>query len=135
LTTNNKPLVTGNIIIFDKDDKLLKSFDSFPNATVFIRLIDVSVVDAASKVVLEKVIKNIDYCKDTSRSQGRKFFSMPFRLYGKISDNQARYAISIHIDMDGDGIVSIGDYINMQSYPVITHGNPKYVSVKVKQIN
>jgi hypothetical protein len=89
-------------------------------------------VDSASKIILEQVIKKIDY-HGHIQSQQEKFFHIPFELYG--TDKHAQYAVSVHIDMDGDNTVSLGDYINRESYPVITHGNANEVSVKVRQIH
>ena len=42
--------------------------------------------------------------------------------------------LEVHVDVDNDGKISVGDYINMESYPVLTYGNPNYISVKVKNV-
>ena len=50
-------------------------------------------------------------------------------------DFRRLYAIRVHIDVDNNGKINPGDFVNMQSYPVITHGYPKdNVSVHVKQV-
>jgi hypothetical protein len=38
------------------------------------------------------------------------------------------------VDLDGDGKISKGDYISMQSYPVLTFGSPSEVTIEVKQV-
>ena len=38
------------------------------------------------------------------------------------------------VDVDGDGKVSVGDYISMQSYPVLTFGYPREVTIEVKKV-
>jgi hypothetical protein len=60
---------------------------------------------------------------------------IPFKLYGKIKNRQAGYAISVHVDIDGDGEIGIGDYISMERYPVLTYGYPNHVTVRVKRID
>lgn len=40
---------------------------------------------------------------------------------------------STHPDDDSDGIRQ-GDYLTMQSYPVLTHGNPSAATVELKRI-
>ena len=37
-------------------------------------------------------------------------------------------------DVDGDGQVSRGDYITMESYPVLTHGYPHVVIVRLRKV-
>jgi uncharacterized protein (DUF2141 family) len=47
---------------------------------------------------------------------------------------RARYAVSVHIDVDGNGKINSGDFINMESYPVLTYGYPDNILVYVRQI-
>ena len=115
-----KPLVKGEIL-FEKD------VPSFSGAAVYIRLEDVSRMDAPSKVISEQVIRNVKY---DSISHSR----IAFALHAKIPDTKARYAISVHVDLDGNGKLNVGDFINMESYPVLTHGYPNNVLVRVRQI-
>ena len=42
--------------------------------------------------------------------------------------------IRVHIDVDRDGRVSRGDYITMESYPVLTWGHPDRVTVRVREV-
>jgi uncharacterized lipoprotein YbaY len=116
----NRFIVKGRIII-DSDIK------SFSGATIFVRLKDATFADTYSKLVSEQIIKNVNYDIRTPNQ-------FDFELYAENLDDKADYIIEVHIDVDGNGIVSSGDFINMESYPVISHGFPRDVSIKVKEL-
>jgi hypothetical protein len=42
--------------------------------------------------------------------------------------------VRVHIDVDGDGQISPGDYISMQSYPVALLANAPPVQVHVHRV-
>jgi uncharacterized lipoprotein YbaY len=94
-----------------------------PCSVIYIRLEDVTQVDSFSTIITEKAIKGL--------TAGNK---IGFDIEGMIC-NTHNYIISVHADIDGDGKISVGDFINMQSYPVLTYGHPKYISVDAKQVN
>jgi uncharacterized lipoprotein YbaY len=112
------PLVKG-IIVFEDNIK------PFTGATIYIRLLDVSLQDAPSKLIAEQVIKNASYSNDQK---------IEFAIYGNITNNYARHSINIHVDTDNNGKISKGDFITMQSYPVITFNYPNNIEVNVKEI-
>ncbi len=115
---SDKTLVTGEVV-FEADTP------PFADAVVTVRLEDVSLIDAPSKVVAEQVIRNV------SCSGG----GLPFELKGALpDDDRARYTVSAHVSLGGGRDVQQGDYITMQSYPVLTHGNPDRVTVQVKLV-
>ena len=97
------------------------------NAKAYVQLLDVGAADASSRVIAEQVLTDISQ----KASSGQ---SIPFVLYGAIPDERGSYTISVHVDVDGDGKISRGDYITMQSYPVLTFGYPDRVSVEVKKV-
>jgi uncharacterized lipoprotein YbaY len=97
-----------------------------PGSNVYVRLEDVSMIDTYSKVVSEQSITGINHEVDTSTK-------LNFEIQGMTYDDHS-YSIRVHVDIDGDGNMSKGDFINMQSYPVLTHGHPNFVSVIVKEI-
>jgi len=116
------------------DDELLVSVEvtfedaeSFSGATVYVRLEDVSRADVAARVIAEQVLR------DVSLRPGRPAKLM-INLRGKAVDEQARYAVRVHADLDGDGQISRGDYISMESYPVLTFGNPNEAIVRVHRV-
>ena len=112
----SEPLVTGEI--------LLPAGVVLPTrAVAYVRLLDTSLADAPSITVAEQIIKDV-------AAQNAKGRSIKFALYGELRDARASYTVSVHIDVDLDGLVSVGDYISMQSYPVISFGYPDYVAVQ-----
>ena len=114
------PLVEGKIIF----DQLAKSIS---HGTVYIYLEDVSMADVPSRVISEQVIADVDLVATQDPA-------IEFVLYGKITDYNASYAIRVHADIDRDGKLSKGDFINMESYHVLTHGYPKNILIHVRQI-
>ena len=116
-----KPLVSGEIVFADRPE--------LPGGAIaYVRLLDTSAADALASEVGEQVLKEI--AGRANRGQ-----AIPFAIEGELRGEQASYTISVHVDLDGDGQISQGDYINMQSYPVLTYGFPNHVSVEVKRIN
>jgi uncharacterized lipoprotein YbaY len=129
ITTASSAPLRGKII-FDKNN-----VKPFSGATVYIRLQDVTMQDVPSKLILQQVIKDLSYDgNDIANYHHQK--KLEFELFGDIVvDVRRSYAISVHIDVDNNGKINSGDFINMESYPVITHGYPKdYVLVRVKQV-
>jgi uncharacterized lipoprotein YbaY len=114
------PLVKGEIT-FETD------IQPFSGATIYIRLEDITFTDAASKVIAEYVEQNVSFNPKTNNI-------IPFTIVGQAPDLQANYVVSVHIDIDKDGEVSSGDFLNTQSYPVITYGYPNQVSIIVHQV-
>ena len=113
-------LLTGAIVIPEKE--------SLPgNAVAYVHLLDTSLADAPSTIVSEQVIENVARAIDQNRR-------IQFTLYGQIEDLKANYSVSVHIDLDNDGRISLGDYVNVQSYPVITYGYPKHIEVKTVKV-
>lgn len=97
----------------------------FSNATAYISLLDVSMQDVPSKTVAKQVIKDIQYPPHES---------IKFSLKGTIEDERGMYVISAHIDVDGDGQVSVGDYITTGYYEVAAVKNTTGLNVKVYRV-
>lgn len=116
----SEPLVTGEIQ-FDQPPHLSS------DVKAYVHLLDVGAADAPSRIIAEQVLTDISQ----KASSGQ---SISFVLYGVIPDERGSYAISVHVDMDGDGKISRGDFINMQNYPVLTFGYPNRVLVLVKKV-
>jgi uncharacterized lipoprotein YbaY len=113
--------VVKGIIVLDEHIK------PFSGATVHILLEDVSFQDAPSKLITEQTIKNVSH--DNIDQQ-----KIEFVIYGNIVDTQADYSIRVHGDVDKDGRISKGDFVTVQSYPVLTHGPPDNLLVTVKEV-
>jgi uncharacterized lipoprotein YbaY len=115
-----EPLVTGKILVGE-------DAQPFTGATVYVRLEDVSYADAPSRVIAEQVIHNVSYEADAGHEP-------EFALHGDIPDERGSYAVRVHVDLHGEGRVQRGDYVSTESYPVLTFGQPKEVSVRVREV-
>lgn len=89
-------------------------------SVVRVSLLDVTFTDRAATVVAEQRIS----AREIEAGRG----SVRFEL-GAILDSRRRYSVSAHADLDGDGVVSAGDQISTESYPVGTFGYPQIVEV------
>lgn len=116
---NIEPLVKGELT-FEEDAP------PFTGATMYVYLENITVADIAAEV--------IDYYVEQNVSFDPKTTILSFAMAGKALDPRASYAVRVHIDIDGDGKVSQGDFISTQSYPVITFGHPGKVSILVRQV-
>ena len=116
----SKPVVKGEIKFAGKPDLPA-------SAKTYVRLLNTSLADAPSAIVAEQVIDH------TARfvSKGEK---VAFILEPNSIDERDTYVVSVLVDIDGDGKVSVGDYISMQSYPVLTYGSPSEVTIEVKRV-
>jgi len=94
-------------------------------SAVYIRVEDVSYSDAPAKVFAEEVLRDV-------RISGREplSFSLPV---GDPSPTD-EYSVSVHVDVDGDGKISPGDFISVQSYPVLTYGRSNQVTISVRRV-
>ncbi len=121
MSSSESPLVIGEVLLGEAKR-------SFTGATVHVQLEDVSYADAPSRVVAEQVIPDVSYEPGTERT-------LRFALYGDVPDRTGRYVVTAHVDLHGQGRVSQGDYLSMESHPVLTHGNPDQVSVRVREVS
>jgi hypothetical protein len=117
---NTVPLVKGEIT-FEEDAP------PFTGATMYVYLEDITFADITSEVIADYVERDVTFDPKTTKG-------LSFAIAGKAPDPRASYAVRVHIDIDGDGEVSHGDFISMQSYPVITFGYPREVSILVRQV-
>jgi uncharacterized lipoprotein YbaY len=115
-----EPLVSGEIVFGTGEE-------AFSEATATVRLEDTSRADAPSRLVAGQVIRHVAY------RPGQEV-RLPFALYGPAPDERVRYTVSAHLDVAGNGRLSRGDYINVQSYPVLTFGHPREVTVHLRKI-
>jgi hypothetical protein len=117
---NTVPLVKGKVTFEEVAPP-------FTGATMYVRLENIIAADIASKVVAEYVKRDVAFDPKIPSD-------LIFAIAGNLPDPRASYAVRVHIDIDGDGEVSHGDFISMQSYPVITFGHPTEVSILVRQV-
>lgn len=117
---NTVPLVKGKIT-FEEEAP------SFTGATMYVHLENITLADIAAEVVADYVERDVAFDPKTATD-------LSFAIACKAPDPRASYAVRVHIDVDGDGEVSKGDFISMQSYPVLTFGYPREVSILVRQV-
>lgn len=93
---------------------------------VIVRVEDVSRADAAARVVGEARVE-----RDTRLTGG-----LPLRVAVPVRDvdERAAYAVRVHVDANGDGLVSAGDYVSTRHYPVLTRGHPDAATVSVRRV-
>jgi uncharacterized lipoprotein YbaY len=115
----DKILITGTILFSD-------DVAPFSQATAHIRLLDVSKMDAPHETIAQQQIKDIKYPSAEK---------IDFSLKGRIKDQRGTYIVSVHIDVDGDGQISTGDYITTGYYEVPTVGNTTGLNVKVYRVS
>ena len=115
----SNPVVKGEL-------KFEGSPDLPASAKAYVRLLNTSMADAPSAAVAEQVI---DVARFLSKGEKVAFVLEPHSI-----DERDTYTVSVLVDLDGDGKISKGDYISMQSYPVLTHGSPNQVTIEVKPV-
>src|SRR4029077_20314468 len=111
---NTLPLVKGKITFEEVAPP-------FTGATMYVRLESITAADIASEAVADHVERDVAFDPKNSGD-------LSLAIAGHPPAPQASYAVRVDIDIDGDGAVSHGDFISMQSYPVITFGHPREVS-------
>ncbi len=113
-------LVSGKIVFGEGSE-------AFSGAILTVSLEEVGRADAPSSVVAEQTRHGVTW-------QPGEPGQTSFQLEGPAPDKAGQYIISAHLDVDGDGKISRGDYITMESYPVLTRGYPRRVTVHLKRI-
>ncbi len=104
-----------------------KSARLLAQTRMFVRVLDVTTLDAPSPMVGEQILHEF-------ASLANSGSAIEFEVSAKVEDLRNSYIVSVHVDTDGDGRVSRGDFLTMQSYPVLTRGNPDRVEVQVSLV-
>ncbi|WNM63641.1 YbaY family lipoprotein [Candidatus Nitrospira neomarina] len=120
MTENGPTLLTGNILIDEQAS-------AFSGATVNVFLEDVSRQDDSSQVVQKQVIRNVEHLEGEGQS-------IAFAFKGKVPNPESHYIVRVHIDLNGNDSVDVGDLVTMESFPVLTRGHPSNITVRVNQI-
>lgn len=115
--SENTTRVTGEITFED-------GTQPFSGATLIVRLEDVSLMDVAANLVTQQVMRDVAY-------DGTP---IPFELHANSTNDNTRYRVSAHVSFDGSEEIAKGDFITMQNYGVLTHGNPNRVQVQVRRV-
>ncbi len=88
-----------------------------PPATLYVRLRDVSEMDAPARLVSELRLDGFDW-------QLASIDGVPFSLSVDSIEPRTSYTLSVLIDVDGDGRTGPDDFVSKGSYPVLTYGYP-----------
>lgn len=112
--------MSGEVVFGEGDDP-------FAGATAYIRVEEVSRADAPSQTVAEQVVRDVSHREGAVER-------LPFEMRGIPVIEQAHYTVSVHLDVDRDGQVSRGDYLTMESYPVLTFGYPRQVIIRPRKL-
>ena len=120
MTSNDSIVVEGEIHFADVTSPIR-------NATVYVRLVDMSLADAPSNVIAEEVIDNVSMEDQSQRA-------VPFSIRTSNLDERALYTLMVHVDVSGSGSVDLGDYVTMGTFPVSPTDPPGYMKVRVRPV-
>lgn len=106
-------------------------FAAVPHAvrggTLRVRLIDVSRADAPASTVAEEVIPGVTIQSAADR--------VGFVLDVPHLDRGHRYAVEAHLDVNGSGETSVGDYRTMEHFAVRPESVDQRVTVRVRPVS
>ena len=94
-------------------------------ATLHVILEEVSRADAPAREV-----GRVDLAGGSLSSRA----PLEFVLVAPTLDPKARYEVRAHLDRRGSSAFSPGDQITMESHPVLTHGFPSEVQLRLRRI-
>lgn len=98
------------------------------DAAVYVRLLDVSRLDAESLVLGEHRIEQLPHDAVTDAS-------IPFTLETAVPAGvAASLTLMVHVDVDRDGQVGAGDFISMENIPVLPDHLEEEYRVHVRQV-
>lgn len=107
--------------------KLPESGDEVSDATLYLRLEDITYADAPAEVIAEKVLRGVTLHSDAP-------LRATLRVQEDRVEQRALYSIRAHLDADLDNKVSVGDWISAQVHPVLTRGNPTRVVIFLTRV-
>lgn len=119
--SNSSGQILRGQIVFDDD------VSAFRGATLYITLEDVTYTDERA-VSVGRLVKT-DVAYDPAVRE-----PLTFEMICEVPNRNALYSVRTHVDLDDDGKISHGDYVNTQSYPVLTRGHPSEISVYVRRV-
>lgn len=96
---------------------------NFDNATVFVKLEDVSMAGASASVIGRQTMRGVSAGDD-----------LHYMIDGIDVDERSRYNVRVHLSLDGSDQYKSGDYLTTQTYPALTQGHPAVVDVKLSRI-
>jgi hypothetical protein len=96
------------------------------DVTVYVRVEEVGRLDAPASRIAEVVLRGVHVFPGSP--------PIPFTIRDVFPDPSGRYVVRVHADVDGDGQVTRGDYVSVQSYPVLTGAEADSVAIMVREV-
>jgi putative lipoprotein len=96
------------------------------NVTLYVRVQDTSRADAPAVTVAEQVFRGVEVAPGSP--------PIHFTVQGIPHNERAPYTVRVHADVDGTGVVSKGDYVSTESYPVQTGDQPAPVTIVARPV-
>ena len=93
-----------------------------PGALLHLRVEDVSAADRRTEAIAEQVRPLV--------SDLTTQIDVPAGLI----DGRSSYSVFVHVDANGSGKIQAGDFIAPQVHPVLTHGAPDAVEVRLVEV-
>lgn len=115
------PVVSGTIV-FGSD------LEPFAGATVYVRLEDISRINVSAPVVAETVLQEV-------RAGGQAPIQLEFTIDAPPLDPRAILSVRVHVDVDADGQVGIGDYVSTISHPIKAGIDATMILIPVKRVS
>lgn len=97
------------------------------STVAYVDLLDTTFSDAPSLLVKRLVIPLAGKAIGPDRK-------LRFEIPIASPDPSRSYEVRVHVSVDGSETLSIGDSTTMQSYPVLTFGNPNVTDVATRLI-
>jgi hypothetical protein len=97
-------------------------------AQVYIRVEEVSRADALAQLLGQIVLRNLttsDFLRGT----------IPFELPVADPGEGALCTVRVHLDLDGNGVVSSGDYVSAEHIPVLDSSAPSEPRIKLRRVS
>lgn len=118
-TTSPEGSISGTIEFRDVYEPAL-------NATIRVRVQDTGRADASASTVAEQVLQGVNIVPGLE--------PIPFEVHGIPQNPRARLTVRVHADVDNNGVVSRGDYVSTQSYPVEIGGEHAVLSIVARPV-
>lgn len=110
---------------------LSEELPTFAGASLNVRIEDVSEADAPAIVVAQQTVPSVSH--QQGACDAIRFALGPLASF----DREAAYVIRAHVALAGGSEIRSpqpGDFITMESYPVLTLGHPNWIAVRVREV-
>ncbi len=95
----------------------------FDGAVVRVRLLDVTLLDAPARVVAEETITDVQHPAGAEEA-------VAFELRGEPVPDGTDVIVDVHVDLNGNGRVDVGDFVTTVSHPVSARGETSGIVVR-----